>query len=100
MHEKMTKSIFASLLGLFESLPAFHFNATFFTIGLTHQGKWHSYFRPLVDTYSVINDSKHLLSFINSFKDKLHSEKNSYQKIPYIGTKTHLWYIKIHSCII
>lgn len=39
MHEKMTKSIFASLLGLFESLPTFHFNATFFTIGLNHQGK-------------------------------------------------------------
>lgn len=94
----MTKSIFASLLGLFESLPTFHFNATLFTIGLNHQGKRHPYFRPLVDTHSVINDSKHLLSFIKSFK--LHSEKNSHHKIPHIGTKTQLWYIKIQSCII
>lgn len=65
----MTKITFASLLGLFESLPTFHFSATFFKIGLNHQGKRHPYFRPLVDTHSVINDNKDLLSFINSFKD-------------------------------
>ena len=98
--KKMTKSTFASLLGLFESLPTFHFSTTFFTIGLDHQGKRHPYFRPLVDTHSFINNSKHLLSFINSFKDKLYSEKNPYHKILHIGTKTHLWYIKIYSYII
>ena len=96
MHEKNDKEyIRKSFRIFFESLPTFHFSATFFTIGLYHQGKRHPYFRPLVDTHSVINDHKHLLSFNNSFKDKLHSKKNSYHKIPHIGTKTHLWYVNL-----